>query len=135
MRKPAPPREIPPPLELECLKVLWKAGEASVKQVREALAGRKNLAYTTVMTLLDRLVRRGSASRRKVGRLFVYAPVASREVLRAAAVRELVEAFFDGSVESLLEYLRNSTEPGPGKSPEPSPEGRMAEERLDTALL
>jgi|YelNatPaOPRAMG01_1025707.scaffolds.fasta_scaffold00742_4 predicted transcriptional regulator len=135
MRKPAPPREIPPPLELECLKVLWKTGEASVKEVREALAGRKDLAYTTVMTLLDRLVRRGSASRRKVGRLFVYTPIANREALRAVAVRELVEAFFDGSVESLLEYLRHATESGPVKSPEPSPEGRVTEERLDTALL
>lgn len=132
MRRPAPPRDIPPPLELECLKVLWKTGEANVKQVQEALAERKTLAYTTVMTLLDRLVRRGSATRRKVGRFFVYSPVVSRETLRGAAVRELLDAFFDGSVEELLRYLEVS--PPPAK-PDQLPDQRASEETLDTALL
>ncbi len=132
MRRPAPPRDIPPPLELECLKVLWKTGEANVKQVQEALAERKPLAYTTVMTLLDRLVRRGSATRRKVGRFFVYSPVVSRETLRGAAVRELLDGFFDGSVEELLRYLEVSP---PAAKPDQLPDQRASEESLDTALL
>src|SRR5277367_3767723 len=59
-------REIPPPLEVECLKALWTLGEANVKDVRKALTGNRNLAYTTVMTVLDRLARKGGVSRRKV---------------------------------------------------------------------
>jgi predicted transcriptional regulator len=101
------PREIPPPLELECLKVLWKLGEASVKDVRGQLTANRNLAYTTVMTVLDRLARKGGVVRRKVGRAFVYAPVLSRDGVRRLAIRDLVESFFGGSEDELLAYLRN----------------------------
>jgi len=98
-------REIPPPLELECLKALWVIGEASVKDVREVVTRDRALAYTTVMTVLDRLVRRGGVERRKIGRSFVYRPLISREVLQKLAVQQLVDSFFDGSEESLLRYL------------------------------
>jgi BlaI family transcriptional regulator, penicillinase repressor len=106
MRKPGAPRDIPPPLELECLKALWTLGEGNVKDVRELLTRNRNLAYTTVMTILDRLVRKGGVKRHKVGRSFVYEPLTSRESLRRLAVKELVDGFFDGSDEALLEYLR-----------------------------
>jgi predicted transcriptional regulator len=100
-------REIPPPLEVECLKVLWTLGEGNVKDVRQALTESRNLAYTTVMTVLDRLSRKGRVARRKVGRSFVYVPVLSRAVLRRLAVRELVDRFFDGSPEALARYLND----------------------------
>ncbi len=100
-------RDIPPPLELECLKALWALGEGNVKDVRQALTDRRSLAYTTVMTVLDRLTRKGGVSRRKVGRSFVYMPVLSRDVLRRLAVDDLVNRFFEGSQEDLLDYLRN----------------------------
>jgi len=82
--------EIPPPLEIECLKILWTLGEANVKDVRQALTERRNLAYTTVMTVLDRLARKGRVARRKVGRSFMYEPVLSREQFEGgvAAVAE-----------------------------------------------
>ena len=59
-------RDIPPPLELECLSVLWRLGESSVRTVQEALAASRPLAYTTVMTMLERLARKQLVSRRKV---------------------------------------------------------------------
>ncbi|MCC7175272.1 MAG: BlaI/MecI/CopY family transcriptional regulator [Bryobacterales bacterium] len=128
MRRPAPPRDIPPPLELECLKVLWKLGECSVKDVRGDLAGSRNLAYTTVMTLLERLVKKGSAGRRKSGRMFLYAPVLPRDEARRLAVQELVNSFFDGSVEELLAFLGER----PAAAPPPPPE---ADGQLDAVLL
>ncbi len=100
-------REIPPPLELECLKALWSLGEGNVKEVRGALTANRALAYTTVMTVLDRLARKGGVARRKVGRSFVYVPVLSRTNLRRLAVRDLVDRFFDGSEDALMDYLRN----------------------------
>ncbi|HVX66516.1 MAG TPA: BlaI/MecI/CopY family transcriptional regulator [Bryobacteraceae bacterium] len=123
------PREIPPPLELECLQALWKLREANVRDVRESLAGRRPLAYTTVMTLLERLVRKGAATRRKAGRSFLYAAVLEREALRRVAVRQLVESFFDGSPADLAAYLRT---PRPEPAPEPDP---APEHTLDPALL
>jgi len=111
MRRPAPPRDIPPPLELECLKALWGIGEGTVRDVRQVLVGNKNLAYTTVMTVLDRLEKRGGVTRRKQGRSFLYIPKVSQDALRRFAVKELVDAFFDGSEEELARYLRQSREP------------------------
>jgi BlaI family transcriptional regulator, penicillinase repressor len=110
MRRPAAPREIPPPLELKCLKVLWKLGEGSVRDVREALEADR-LAYTTVMTLLERLAKRNVATRRKQGRYFVYTPTASRDSLRAVAVKDLVNDYFDGSLDELRAYLKGSENP------------------------
>ena len=97
-------KTLPPPLELRCLQALWVLGEANVRDVQHALEDRK-LAYTTVMTVLDRLVRRGGVERRKMGRAFVYAPVLSRDSVRTLAVKELVDSFFGGSPEALREYL------------------------------
>ena len=130
MRRPAPPRDIPPPLELECLKSLWKLSEASVKDVRDDLAVNRNLAYTTVMTLLDRLVKKGGASRRKTGRMFVYTPVLPRRLLRKLAVKELVDSFFDGSEQALLEFLQGQPSEPAAEAAAPSANGQ-----LDTALL
>ena len=108
MRRHGWPRDIPPPLELECLKALWEIGEGKVKDVRTRLMRNRNLAYTTVMTVLERLARKGGVSRRKEGRYFVYAPLMSRDSLRHLAVKELVDSFFDGSQDQLLQYLRSA---------------------------
>jgi len=127
MRKAAPAREIPPPLELLCLKALWSLQEAKVRDVQHALAGR-NLAYTTVMTLLERLVRKGTVARRKVGRAFLYFPQVSRDALRRIALREFLDVYFDGSEDALLEFVGKSSEPAPRA-------GRPKAEALDAVLL
>lgn len=122
-------REIPPPLEFECLKALWTLGEGNVKDVRQALTGNRRLAYTTVMTLLDRLARKGGVARHKVGRSFVYVPVLSREVLRRLAVQELVDRFFEGSEEALMRYLTNRDVGAPAVTE------RARDANLDPTLL
>ena len=124
MRNPGPPRDIPPPLELECLRALWGMGEGSVRDVRKVMV-KRDLAYTTVMTVLDRLEKRGGVTRRKSGRSFIYAPKLSRETLRKLALKELVDGFFDGSEDSLRQYLRGQT----------ATRGTGAAEGMDTALL
>lgn len=128
MRRAGATREIPPPLEMECLKSLWRAGEASVKEVRDDMAAERPLAYTTVMTLLERLVKRGRVGRRKQGRAFLYAPVATRAELRKLAVEELVSIHFDGSKDALRNHL-DGNEPATGEPAE------VPETRLDTTLL
>src|SRR5689334_17518097 len=128
MRKPGPVREIPPPLELLCLKALWSLEEGNVKDVQAALAGTRTLAYTTVMTLLERLARKGTIVRRKAGRAFLYAPLVSRDAMRRLAVRELLDTYFDGSEEELRDFLQE-----PPTAPEPA--RVRTEPRLDAALL
>jgi predicted transcriptional regulator len=122
-------REVPPPLELLCLRALWSLGEGNVKAVRQIVVESRPLAYTTIMTVLDRLVRKGMLARRKVGRSFSYAPQATRDAARRAAVRELLEGYFDGSEEALIGFLQRRV-----------PEQRLVvtmstADRIDTVLL
>jgi predicted transcriptional regulator len=111
-RRPGSPREIPPPLELACLKALWGLNQGSVGEVRQVMMteGKRELAYTTVMTILGRLEKKGAITRRKEGRHYVYIPQVSRDKTCRCAIKELVETFFDGSESALLEYLRRSVE-------------------------
>jgi predicted transcriptional regulator len=64
-------------LETEVMEVVWKRGESSVHDVTERLA--RPLAYTTVMTTLDRLYKKGLLERRKLDRAFLYTPKMSRQ--------------------------------------------------------
>ncbi len=128
MRKAGPPREIPPPLELECLKTLWDLGEGNVRQVRAALEPGRPLAYTTILTLLERLARKGVVARRKVGRSFHYAPVVQRDALRRLALQELLNGYFGGSEAELLAYLSR-------RSAAPLPDAPPLDDGLDPALL
>jgi predicted transcriptional regulator len=127
-------RPVPPPLELLCLKALWALKEGSVKQVQQAVAQSRPLAYTTIMTVLDRLVRKGTLTRHKAGRAFRYAATESREEMRRTAVRELVADFFDGSEEELLSFLRG--EAARVVAPQAALAEELSEERvIDTVLL
>ena len=120
-------RDVPPPLELLCLRALWSLGEGNVKAVQELVARSRPLAYTTIMTVLDRLVRKGMLVRRKVGRSFTYVPQASLEEARRNALRELLEGYFDGSEQELIRFLR-----GEGQ---PAITHRDSDDRIDTVLL
>ena len=120
-------REVPPPLELLCLRALWSVGEGNVRAVQQIVARSRPLAYTTIMTVLDRLVRKGMLARRKVGRSFAYLPQATLDEARRAAVRELLEGYFDGSEEELLQFLQ--------RRPDAAPARPDFSDRIDTVLL
>ena len=98
-------RELPPPLEMMCLNALWELGEGNVEDVRRTISATLPLAYTTVLTLLDRLSRRGAVARRKEGRGFRYRAVAERAKLRRMALSQFLEQHFSNSVASLSEFL------------------------------
>ncbi|MDZ7637878.1 MAG: BlaI/MecI/CopY family transcriptional regulator [Bryobacterales bacterium] len=127
-------KALPPPLELACLTVLWKRGDADVAEVREALMPSRTLAYTTVMTVLERLASKGMVTREKSGRCFRYSPARKRDELRTIAIGQLAEQFFDGSFEEFERFfgeMLSRTSPAPERdafsledpqSP-PSPEG------------
>ena len=101
-------RELPPPLEMMCLNALWELGEGTVEEVRKTVSVSRPLAYTTVLTLLDRLARRGAVSRRKEGRGFRYQVTVDRDKLRRIALRQLLEYHFSASEPQLLTFLERS---------------------------
>ena len=80
-------------LEREVMDVVWDRGETSVKDVSERLSS--PIAYTTVMTTMDRLFKKQLLTRRKVGRAFVYRAAATRDELEGAVAAELVQSLFD----------------------------------------
>jgi len=118
-------KELPPPLEMACLNALWQLGEGNVEDVRGLVSAEKPLAYTTVLTLLERLSKRGAVSRRKEGRGFRYRAVADRDKLRRIALHQLVESHFENDPEALRNFL-NGAGPAPQgvpavETPEPEP--------------
>jgi predicted transcriptional regulator len=91
------------PLELEIMKVLWETGAANVQTVQQRLE--RELAYTTVQTMLNILHRKGKVKRTLKDRAYFYRPAVSRSQVVKQAVNDLVEHLFGGSVENLVMSL------------------------------
>jgi predicted transcriptional regulator len=77
-------------LEREVMAVVWTAGEINVREVCERLGS--GVAYTTVMTTMDRLFKKRLLARRKIGRAFVYSATATRDEMEGAVATELVQS-------------------------------------------
>ncbi|MDE3001513.1 MAG: BlaI/MecI/CopY family transcriptional regulator [Gemmatimonadota bacterium] len=99
--------------ELRLMDVLWKKEAATVSDVVAALPGNEPLAYSTVLTTLRILERKGYVSHEKEGRAYVYQPVVGREDARRSVVRYMMSRFFNNSPEALmLNILENETVDG-----------------------
>ena len=101
-RPPGKQQEQLTPLELEIMKVLWETGPAAVQTVQEKLPPERQLAYNTVQTMLNVLVRKGKVRRELRARAYFYEPEISRVQATRQAVGDLVQRMFDGSPESLV---------------------------------
>ncbi|HKW34275.1 MAG TPA: BlaI/MecI/CopY family transcriptional regulator [Candidatus Acidoferrum sp.] len=83
------------PLELELMQILWSRGESNVREVVSRLD--RSLAYTTVMTTLDRLYKKGFLDRRMPDRAFVYSPRFSQQEWERRRAESVVAAWLAGS--------------------------------------
>jgi BlaI family transcriptional regulator, penicillinase repressor len=88
------------PLELEIMQVLWESGPCTVADVQPKL--KAELAYTTVQTMLNVLLRKKKVKRVQEGRAYRYRPVVSRERATSSALSDLVQRMFGGSSEAML---------------------------------
>jgi BlaI family penicillinase repressor len=104
------------PLELACMNALWPMGEASVRDIRARMAAVRPRAYTTIMTIMDRLARKGIVARRRAGRAWLYRPNLSAEEARAHAIARVVEGFFGGSAAALAAHLGKPPSAAPASS-------------------
>lgn len=91
------------PLELDIMNVLWRLGTANVQAVQRALP--RELAYTTVQTVLNILERKGKVKRAKRERAYFYAPKVSQNQVASHALTDLVKRLFGGSAENLVMSL------------------------------
>ena len=91
-------------LEREVMDVVWSSGETTVKEVQSALP--RPVAYTTVMTTLDRLFKKGFVARTRSGRAFVYQAPRTREETEAAVAHGIMSGLFAGpSAKPILSNL------------------------------
>ncbi len=126
-----------PELEMEVMKILWEAEAATVGDVQEHLKPSRPLAYTTVMTVLDRLSRKRVVTRRKQGRGYLYRPTWSREDACELALDRLLTDFFGNNPNALSNYLERHNGVTPeARSQTPKPPQRQGGyHALDSALL
>jgi BlaI family penicillinase repressor len=105
--------------ELELMMIIWERGEASVAQVRQHYQTEHDLAYTTIMTVLSRLEKKGMLKQRKAGKAFLYSALHSRETVAGAAIDNLARIFFNGSLDSIAEFCRRDSSLSPPSAPAP----------------
>lgn len=104
-RPAAPEARTLTPVELELMQHVWRLGEASVADVLAALPPERQLAYTSVSTVLRILEQKGVVKSRKVGRGHLYAALVPREAYEAQSVRHLVDTLFAGEPGALVARL------------------------------
>jgi predicted transcriptional regulator len=122
------------PLELECMNALWPLGQATVREIQTVVCASRPRAYTTILTIMDRLARKGVVTRVKSGRAWMYRPAFSAEEARDRAVAQVVTHFFGGSAEALRAHLAGARVVFPAASierptapaPVPAPRQRAA---------
>ncbi len=96
---------IPEPTEreLSILKVLWERGEATVREVYEALRDRLPIVQNTVQAFLRTMEQKGLVRHRTIGRSFVYKPVQQGARTRKTMISGVLETVFDGAIDQLVE--------------------------------
>ncbi len=102
---PLPPSEI----ELQVLSVLWERGPATVHDVRAAMPDGKDRAYTTVLTLLQNLEKKGLATHKQQGQANLYRATAKREQVLRPLMKGMLANVFGGSPAQVLQCLLEST--------------------------
>jgi predicted transcriptional regulator len=101
-------------LQLAIMRILWDRAEATVLEVQTRLRPERDLAQTTIATLLSRLEKRMVVEHRLDGRQFVYRPLITEQDVRRSMVSDLTELLFDGSSAALMSHLLRSREMNPG---------------------
>ncbi len=91
--------------EWTVINVVWERSVASARDVLEQTEAETGWAYTTVKTILSRLVEKGALRVRKRANTSLYEPLVSRKAARRSAVRSLLDRAFDGAFGGLLQHL------------------------------
>ncbi len=87
------------------MKIVWQTDRSSVRDVYEVLRGKRLIAYTTVMTMMKVLQRKGHLKAQRVGRAHVYTAVRPQQRVLREMVREFLNRVFNGSAEPLVQHL------------------------------
>lgn len=90
------------PAELEIMQIVWKQGEASVREVHLILAEQKKVAYTTVMTVMKILTDKGHLQKKKQGRTYLYRPRELKQQVLSSMLGDFLNRVYKGSAKDLV---------------------------------
>jgi predicted transcriptional regulator len=96
------------PTELEMMNVIWRIGPCTVNQVVEALRPQRELAYTSVSTIVRILEQKGFVASRREGRGHLYEALVSKTDYQALSLKHIVSNVFDGAPSALVQRLLDS---------------------------
>ena len=96
--------------EIEVLQHIWELNEASVSQVHNKIMQDRQVAYTTVMTIMKNLYKKGYLTYRKEGVSYIYSPSKSKESVQSNLIKSLVSKVFKGSPSALVQNLLQNEE-------------------------
>jgi len=96
--------------EQSIMQILWKNGEASVKEITAELSKTKPTAYTTMQTMCKILAEKGYADFRKDGRAFLYSAKLTEKEAQQSALSTLLNRFFGGSSQLLTQHLMEESD-------------------------
>lgn len=91
-------------LQKEIMEILWDLGEASVRQIKDKLK-RKNLAYTSVLTIMQRLRKAGWITHRAEGNTYIYRPLHDRSQEATRSAKQFIDRVFHGDTRMLFQHL------------------------------
>lgn len=100
----------PSNLEMQVLSLLWERGPCTVRQILEALPDGKARAYTTVLTVMQVMEKKGLLSHSSKGNTHVYAPKVSPKQTLGPLMRNLVRNLFGGSPAAAMQHLLSDNE-------------------------
>jgi predicted transcriptional regulator len=103
-----PKKTVPTGQELTIMKVLWQRGSATVREVYEELRKERQLAYTTVLTMMGILEHKGYVKKTAGARAYIYSPKRPQTQVVGGLVNDFVSRVFDGSAKPLLVHLIES---------------------------
>ena len=96
------------PLELQLMDILWRLGEAAVREVQEAIPDKKRPAYTTVQTILNRMEEKGAVRKtRKIGNAWIFQPAINRKRTHERLIDDFLD-LFGGSATPVVSHLIES---------------------------
>ncbi len=95
----------PTELELEILKILWRDGEATVREVKKKLSSFRELAYTSVMTMMLIMTEKGYLKRWRKTNYYMYKPLITEKAITSGMLGDIVDRVFDGSAMTVMVNL------------------------------
>ena len=98
------------PVELELMEILWKIGRGTVRDVMAHLAKNRELAYTSVSTILRILQQKKILSAEKIGKQHIYIPIFSKKNFASHSVKKIIKQIFSGNSAELVAYLMNKND-------------------------